>query len=130
VLRTPAAVARVAHQTETGATTGSTNQSPRRFGTNMPIIDPGRPENSYLIYKLLIGVPAYLPEQRGGCPEGDRCEPPSPDEIGRLRAWFVRGEPMPLAENPNDSAQRFIHHDEAEQIRAFIGHGDGCADDP
>jgi hypothetical protein len=124
------AVARVAHQTETSDTTGITNQAPPRFGTNMPIIDPGRPENSYLLYKLLIGVTSYLPEERGGCPTGDRCEPPSPDEIGRLRAWFVRGEPMPLAENPNDPAERFIHRAEAERIQAFIAQGDGCLDDP
>ena len=75
LLDTPAglrstAIDRVAHQSETADTTGITNEAPLRFGTNMPLIEPGRPENSYLVYKLLIGATPYLPERPGHCPEG------------------------------------------------------------
>ncbi len=124
-LRTTA-IGRPAHQTEIGDTTGVAAQGPARFGANMPVIDPGRPDNSYLMYKLLIGSEPYIPLAGEDCPPDDRCEVPAADELERLRSWFVRGEPMPwlLPE------ERFIHHDEARRIQSFISRGDACADAP
>lgn len=102
------AIARVAHQADTGAKTGVPLANPPRVGVAMPVIDPGRPETSYLLYKLLrksrnfentaIGCTSI---HRVALPEGV-CPQPSADESARLREWFVRGEPMPLAENQAD----------------------------
>ena len=124
-LRTTA-VGRPAHQTEIGDTTGVADQDPARFGANMPIIDPGRPDNSYLMYKLLIGREPYEPADGEDCPAGDRCDVPAADEIERLRAWFVHGESMPWL----SPEERFIHHDEARLIQSFILRGDACAEAP
>jgi len=99
------AIGHVAHQTETGPKTGTPLTDPERFGTAMPIIDAFRPENSYLMYKILRN-PRNFRETRLGCstvhrvalPEGV-CPEPSAEESARLREWFVRGEPMPLGAN-------------------------------
>jgi hypothetical protein len=117
------AVGQPAHETETGDTTGIAEQNPERFGVNMPIIDPGRPDNSYLMYKLLIGAAPYELEPGEACPAGERCEAPEPAELDRLRIWFVRGEPMPYL----GAADQFVHHDELRAIQAFIAEGDACA---
>lgn len=120
------AVGQPAHETELGDTTGIAEQNPPRFGVNMPIIDPGRPENSYLMYKLLIGAAPYELAPGEACPPGERCEPPEPAELERLRAWFVRGEPMPYP----DGSEPFVHHDELRAIQTFIAEGDACAGAP
>jgi hypothetical protein len=120
------AVGRPAHQTEIGDTTGVAEQDPVRFGANMPIIDPGRPDNSYLMYKLLIGTEPYAPAAGEPCPDDERCDSPPPDEIERLRSWFVHGEPMPWV----SSEEQFIHHDELRLIQTFIASGDACAAAP
>jgi hypothetical protein len=49
------AIDHVAHETELGTDVSEPVVSGGRFGTQMPVIDSGRPENSYLMYKLLIG---------------------------------------------------------------------------
>lgn len=120
------AVGQPAHETETGDTTGETAQSPERFGVNMPVLDPGRPDNSYLMYKLLIGSAPYELAPDEACPEGERCEAPDPAEMERLRAWFVRGEPMPWL----SQAEQFVHHDELRALQTFIAAGDACANGP
>ena len=92
------AIGQVAHQTETGASSGVTLENPDRFGVQMPIIDPGRPGNSYLLYKLLLHpavfsddscTSAYDVRPAGPCPT-----PPS-GELLRLGEWFVLGGAMP-----------------------------------
>lgn len=89
----------VARQTETGARVGQPLENPDRFGTQMPRIDPGRPGNSYVMYKMLRNPGNFGPD---GCatryrvetgPDG--CPEPSEAESARLRDWFVRLEPMP-----------------------------------
>jgi hypothetical protein len=100
------AVGKPAHETEIGGKTGVVLQSPARFGVSMPIIDPGHPENSYLMYKLLRNTDSFRTSkepatvcvtnyQVGFGPDG-LCPPPPPKENARLREWFVRGESMPL----------------------------------
>ncbi len=100
------AVGKVAHQADTGPNTGLPLQNPSRFGVNMPLIDPGRPDNSYLIYKLLL-----RPENLGasGCTTryptlslGANCEEHRTQEAARLREWFVRGQAMPLTRYASD----------------------------
>jgi len=90
------AINHVAHETQNGPDISRRVVSADRFGDQMPIIDPGRPENSYLIYKLVIG------EQfnRELAERSDPSDPLSPrpmtrDEINRARDWFVRFGPMP-----------------------------------
>ncbi len=129
------AIDRPAHETEIGGKTGVVLESPARLGVSMPIIDPGRPYNSYLMYKLLRKTDSFRTSaepatvcvtryQVGFGPDG-LCPPPPPKEDTRLREWFVRGEPMPLgisldAEHPRDRMlliQRWIR--EGAQL-------DGC----
>jgi hypothetical protein len=93
-----------------------------RFGVNMPIIDPERPDNSYLMYKLLLRPEAYLPGGADDCVEPGSCVPPEPAELERLREWFVRGDPMPQA-GPGES---FVDHDALATIQAFIAGGAAC----
>jgi hypothetical protein len=127
------AIGRVAHQTETGSTTGVPLEAAERFGSGMPVIDPLRPENSYLLYKLLIGASAYdsrtgdtsrcsdysvaLPSE----PTGDRCPAPPAEELARLRSWFVIGEPMP----PERSTD-FLRREDLRVIAEFIRAGARC----
>jgi hypothetical protein len=128
------AIGRVAHQTETGPTTGVPLEAPERFGVSMPIIDPLRPENSYLLYKLLIGPSVYerSPGEVDDCASahlvalpptatGSACIAPSPDEIARLKSWFVLGEAMPPARVPP-----FFHRLEAQKLVRFIRAGAVC----
>jgi hypothetical protein len=118
------AVGRVAHQTEIGATTGVTNEAPLRFGVNMPIIDPERPDNSYLLYKLLLRPEAYEPSPgvADDCAAATPCDAPDPAELERLRTWFVRGSPMPATE----PGQSFVHHAEAALLERYIVTGAAC----
>ncbi|HZF49573.1 MAG TPA: hypothetical protein VE093_13030 [Polyangiaceae bacterium] len=87
-LSTPDAIAmtainRVAKQTQQGEAADEPDRSPIRFGRAMPIIDPQNPGNSYLLYKLAVGMSAT----------GDSA--PTPEEIARLRGSVVVGMPMP-----------------------------------
>ncbi len=118
------AISRPAHQTEIGDTTGVVNQAPPRFGVNMPLIDPERPDNSYLLYKLLSRPEAYQPRDENDCTESAPCVPPDPAELERMRAWFLRGEPMP-AVGENES---HVFHAELTTIQAFIAAGARCSE--
>lgn len=103
---TTTAVGHVATETAVGPRVDVPLENPPRTGVQMPVIDPGRPENSYLLYKLL-----RKPENFGSAaqrctsqyavklPPG-QCLPPSSAESTRLREWFVTGQAMPLHENP------------------------------
>ena len=52
------AVNRVANGSNTGALSGRGSAPGPQFGVDMPIIDPGDPGNSWLLYKLLLGQPS------------------------------------------------------------------------
>lgn len=78
------AIGRVAHQTQTGAGADEPTVNPDPFGRRMPLIDPGNPGNSYLLYKLILS------------PE-NHVEPPPEAEVRRLRAAAVPGLPMPAS---------------------------------
>ncbi len=80
------AIDHVAHETQTGqrASQGSLSSVDSRFGRAMPIIRPGEPGNSYLLYKLAADPRNY--PLGGG---------PSAEEVARLRASLVVGMPMP-----------------------------------
>jgi hypothetical protein len=129
------AIGHVAHQTETGSTTGVALDLPERFGVAMPIIDPQRPENSYLLYKLLIGPSVYGPSlgETEDCAsaysvavspdtESARCLAPPEAELERLRTWFVRGDPMP----PPDVDELYVFRREVRALMSFIRAGAVC----
>jgi hypothetical protein len=84
------AINHVAHETETGEAASTAQPASLRFGRAMPIIDPGVPGESYLVYKLLANPnnPLVLPFPN---PSG-LAEAP---EITRLRNAVVVGMPMP-----------------------------------
>jgi hypothetical protein len=124
------AIGRVAHQTETGSTTGLPLESPERFGSAMPIIDPLRPENSYLLYKILIGPSVHAPGDASRCSDHavalpgqaeDRCPEPPVEELARLRSWFVLGEPMPPARSTD-----FLRREDVRALVDFIRDGARC----
>jgi hypothetical protein len=88
------AIDHVAHETETGTDVTQQVVSGGRFGTQMPIIDAGRPENSYLIYKLLIGK--WLNGELAAQPAAPfAIDVLSQDTIDRAREWFIEFGPMP-----------------------------------
>jgi hypothetical protein len=115
------AIGKVAHETDVADTTGVTNQAPPRFGVNMPIIDPERPDNSYLVYKLLLSEEAYLPSDEDDCLPPAACEAPDPAELERLRAWFLRGSAMPASPGPVP-----VRHAEIAWLESFIEAGATC----
>ncbi len=92
----------------------------------MPIIDPGRPDNSYLLYKLIVRPENYrrsaddldLCGSEYRVAEDETCLPPSEPERVRLREWFVRGEPMPLT-GPDIALDR----ERLQAIQRFIEPG-------
>ncbi len=88
------AIDHVAHETETGTNVTEQVVSGGRFGTQMPIIDGGRPENSYLIYKLLIGK--WFNRELAAQPVTPfTTDALSQDAIDRARAWFIEFGAMP-----------------------------------
>jgi len=127
------AIGRVAHQAETGPKTGVPLQNPDRFGVGMPRIDPGRPDNSYLMYKLVTAPENYwasretpsLCRTRHLAAVGlDTCVPATLDENERLRAWFLRGLAMPRAVGENSPS--FLVRSELESIESWIRAGAPC----
>lgn len=110
------AIGHVAHETDTGPSGGRPLVDPPRFGVDMPVIDPGNPGTSYLLYKLFIDPrnfgsvcdTKYRVSLSGACPA------PSGPETGRLRDWFVELDPMPVGgtlagyRETLDLLQRFI----------------------
>jgi hypothetical protein len=123
---------RAAHQTDVGGVTGQTFEDPRRFGVGMPRIDPKQPNNSYLLYKLLINPRNF----RRSPTEDDVCETahpvalgqddcvPSDAEIERLREWFVRGEPMPFDSWSAPGAS--LYRSKLRGIQSWIRAGAPC----
>lgn len=128
------ALGRVARETDLAPHAGRALDAPPRFGLAMPIIAPGRPDTSYLLYKLLVNDDNYGagPERcatahRVPLPPGE-CLPPSARERERLREWFVLGQPMPLAAPPAAPARHLELH-ELRAIQRYIAGGartDGC----
>jgi hypothetical protein len=127
------AVGRVAHQAETGPQTGVPLQNPARFGVGMPRVDPGRPDNSYLMYKLVTAPENYQTAAGDSDPcetshlapvDPEACVPASPEENERLRAWFLRGLAMPRP--VSGSAPRFLVKSELRRIESWIRSGASC----
>lgn len=119
------ALARVAHQTQTGEDGDLAAVGSPRFGRAMPRIDPGNAGNSYLLYKILIHdeLAAELPGL-------------APGETERLRSGFVVGLPMPALTHvevdgtPNEATP--IQPSDAVELSTWIAAGAqlNCSTDP
>lgn len=143
------AVNRVARQTELGDRSGGVPlEQPTRFGVQMPLVAPGNPGNSYLLYKLLRSAENYVPceldevdsaSELCGIPAetcislypqlsldltSDHCLAPDDAELERLREWFVRGEAMPL---PRPVLRR-VGLQQLRAVSSFIAAGASCSD--
>jgi hypothetical protein len=125
------AIDRVAHQTDIGPITGESYENAPRFGVGMPIIAAGQPSSSYLLYKLLIEPSNYRP----GPGLEETCDTvhlvdlagecvPSPEEIARLRHWFVVGEPMPKRGMATGGAS--FYRPKLQALQAWIRDGAVC----
>lgn len=95
------AIRRVAHQADVGVVAGEPQVNPTRLGVGMPVLDPGSPATSYLLYKLLrnprnfgAGPAACESAYAVGLPAGE-CLAPDEEERQRLEDWFVKLDPMP-----------------------------------
>ena len=107
--------------------------SPDRFGRAMPLIDPGNPGNSYLLYKLLANPLNHRRSSRGvlADPEGGFEEPALGLEIDRLRDSVVVGLPMPATTsadptslvNPEDDPFGEASLGTMRLIQAWIANG-------
>ncbi|HVY46016.1 MAG TPA: hypothetical protein VHB21_09060 [Minicystis sp.] len=109
------AINHVAHQTMIGEHAARVEDLPSRFGRAMPIVEPNAPGNSYLLYKLLLGVDAAT-----GKPFVEA------DEAERLREAFVVGMPMPAyASTPHAGAPpaKAISAATLEQLSVWIQAG-------
>lgn len=110
------AFSKPAHQTMRGPRSDALVQSPV-FGQNMPNIDPGRPGNSYALYKILIygGLFDVKASALPGQPVGGPLAP-SDEELERLRSAFVMGNAMPYRLTT-------FKLDQARQLQAWIAAG-------
>ncbi|WP_437281814.1 hypothetical protein WME90_15055 [Sorangium sp. So ce375] len=108
-------IGHAAHQTQMGEKAHVAETSPERFGRAMPLIDPGNPGNSYLLYKILIGQIALDPSLPAD--EAEKLR----QETERLQAAFVVGMPMP----PPPSKPLFRFHPQAPDDRSVTPYVDG-----
>ncbi len=124
------AINRVAHETDLGAQVGVPLRNPARFGVQMPVLDPGEPANSYLMYKLIRGERSHWVnvDEPGACDTRypvalpGTCVPPPASELARLREWFVRGVPMP----PPSEQVAPILRPQLRELQRFIAGGGAC----
>ena len=85
------AIGETAHQTQMGEESLVGDDNPLRFGRAMPLIDPGNPGNSYLLYKVVANDLTFV----DGLDDEANLDPLIAEEIDRLRASVVVGLPMP-----------------------------------
>ena len=121
------ALGHVARETEIGPRVEVPLRNPARFGVQMPIVDPGQPGNSYLLYKLLRSPKSHwqdrdtaaLCDSRYPVALPPTCVEPGPEELVRLREWFVRGDPMPPAGTE-------VYRADLRLLQRFIASGAQC----
>ncbi len=128
------AIGAPARETANGGLTTPLAPQPA-FPVGMPLIDPGNPGDSYLIYKLLLADDDTVPDASGasvpytlGCGRaitapfdyGPGASFASPDEAARL-ASRITGRRMPWGSTP-------LTFDEIERISLWIAQGAGVDD--
>jgi hypothetical protein len=131
------AVNQTAHGSNTSGTAGELKTLSTPFGIDMPIIDPGSPGNSWLMYKTLLALPPAQDDMiQGVCgPEvtastfgSDLVSPVTIDERARL-SNFILGREMPYPTTPSQGEPSANPGDnplsiqELERVRAWIEQG-------
>jgi hypothetical protein len=133
------AVGRVAQ----GSNTGNASQSvppAAVFGVDMPIITPGAPGTSWLMYKMLLAVPLACSTLAASCDAGapgvvnNRYPQVTPawsllsDDERATLSNYVQGREMPYPGDPSaslDSATSPLTGDELDTVSAWIQQGAG-----
>ncbi len=130
------ALRRVAQESNTGSRAGLGGPPARVFGVDMPIVDPGNPATSWLMYKLMLAAPPAEASTRPEptCGEGAaqpvvigaplaRFAPLAADERARF-ADHVMGSPMPYPDQPGaDDRSENLSFEQLERIRTWISQG-------
>lgn len=130
-------IGKVALETATGSDPTAINRLGVPFGVNMPYVDPGFPANSYLLWKLVLGLDgrdaivveprfsadgylcedlSHLPQDAG--PDG-ACSmpldlPPSPlvragkEKPGMVEPWIPPAISQPIAEGEYERLRRSL----------------------
>jgi len=132
------AVRRTAQAANTGPSASTPRESGRVFGIDMPLIDPGNPGNSFLVYKMLLtprpatplpvsirpkctGETGTLPVSANVPDTGDM----SAEERQRL-GNFVPGNPMPYPSFTSSGALVYdsaLSGEELQRVRSWIAQG-------
>lgn len=135
------AISRVAQGANTGPRSGLGTPAQNVFGIDMPIVDPGNPGNSWLLYKVLL---ARLPTIDGGAPGAIACSGSADGAVPAPAASYaplvatapasetalhelsdsVLGREMPYpAAKPTFNSQLPLTQDERQRIRLWIAQG-------
>jgi hypothetical protein len=129
------AIGRASAEANTGALAGSGRAPGGIFGVDMPIVAPGNPGNSWLMYKLLLAVPQETSDLGVATCNNGALSPVAPlgpstsflpltaDERTRL-ADHMRGNSMPYPTKPGapENAQNLTFQ-ELERVRSWITQG-------
>jgi hypothetical protein len=135
VLATPAGIAntalsRVAHGANTGAV-GVAQSAGAMFGVDMPVIDPGNPGNSWLMYKVALAAIPEHPLARPSNACNAQATSPTPfvplvpvsqasDADRAVLANAVLGTAMPPVPIATSYAEQALTFDEQEILRLWI----------
>lgn len=134
------ALNRIAQGSNTGGRSGLAPSPGKVFGVDMPIIDPGNPGNSWLMYKIdlarLPAIPGPSEKERFACTNGLLeaqekfvFEPLVPqvqrepvDNERSILSDFILGREMPFPATIGRDAygQRALGFDEREKVRIWI----------
>jgi hypothetical protein len=131
------ALNRIAQGSNTGGRSTSAPASGRHFGVDMPIIDPGNPGNSWLMYKVEMAPPPTLAEPMPpyGCTSGllekqvtfafaplvPQAQRKADDIERSILNDFVLGREMPFpSPGAGGYATASLTFDEREKVRLWI----------
>lgn len=139
------AIDRVAQGANTSGRSGAGEETNRVFGINMPLVKPGDPGNSWLLYKVELARPPVVDTGVNpvyvcnGPPEAPAPPPYRPFAPARLVADEIEREilsdhvlgremPYPRVAVPRSSEQQALTFDERERIRLWIAQGAAVQD--
>lgn len=134
------ALNRIAQGSNTGGRSGLAPSTGKVFGVDMPIIDPGNPGNSWLLYKIdlarLPAVPGPTEKERFACTNGlleaqdkfvfellvPQAQREAVDGERSVLSEFILGREMPFPATIGRDAygQRPLGFEEREKVRIWI----------
>lgn len=100
--------------------TAAANTEPR-FGLAMPVLEPGRAANSYLLYKVVANPESYVTGSGAPAPSVWQVPAPAgiappPAELERLHDWFLELDAMP-------QPGAHVTADDMRLLQAWLGAG-------